>query len=94
MPVLFAFNPQTKFEMSSFIRSKDMVWAPKCRNESYDADHARLRDSQASQDWYFMRRSSIRNLKSLAVAIAEIFQRVYNNNNNDRLTAFDPGQPG
>ena len=51
MPVLFAFNPQTKFEMSSFIRSKDMVWAPKCKNESHDPDHAHLGDSQASQDY-------------------------------------------
>jgi len=29
MPVLFTFNMQTKFEMSSFIRPKDMAWAPK-----------------------------------------------------------------
>jgi len=27
MPVLFAFNLQTKFEMSSFIRSRNMAWA-------------------------------------------------------------------
>jgi len=27
MPVLFAFNLQTKFQMSSFIRSRDMAWA-------------------------------------------------------------------
>jgi len=46
MPVLFAFNLQTKFEMPSFIRSRDMVWAPKCRNESRDPDHAHLGDSQ------------------------------------------------
>jgi len=46
MPVLFAFNLQTKIEMSSFIHSRDMAWAPKCRNESRDPDHAYLRDSQ------------------------------------------------
>jgi len=46
MPVLFAFNLQTKFEMSSFIRSRDMSWAPKYRNESLDPDHANLGDSQ------------------------------------------------
>jgi len=46
MPVLFTFNLQTKFEMSSFIRSRDMAWAPKCRNESRDPDHASLGDSQ------------------------------------------------
>ena len=27
--ILFTFNLQTKFEMSSFIRSNDMAWAPK-----------------------------------------------------------------
>jgi len=50
MPVFFTFNLQTKFEMSSFIGSKDMAWVPKCRNESRDPDHAHLEDSQASQD--------------------------------------------
>jgi len=29
MPVLFTFNLQTKFDMSSFIRCKDMAWGPK-----------------------------------------------------------------
>jgi len=38
------FNLQTKFEMSSFIRSRDMAWAPKCRNESCDPDNAHLGD--------------------------------------------------
>jgi len=46
MPVLFAFNLQTKFEISSFIPSRDMAWATKCRNESRDPDHAHLGDSQ------------------------------------------------
>ena len=32
--------------MSSFIRSRDIAWAPKCRNESRDSDHAHLGDSQ------------------------------------------------
>ena len=42
MPKIFALNLQNKFEMSSFIRS----WAPKCRNDSRDPDHAHLGDSQ------------------------------------------------
>ena len=50
MPVLFTFNLQTKFEMSSFIHSKDTALAPKCRNESRDHDHTHLGDSQASED--------------------------------------------
>jgi len=36
----------TKFEMGIFIRSRDMAWAPKCRNESHDPDHAHLGDTQ------------------------------------------------
>ena len=43
---LFTLNTQTKSEMSSFIRSKDMAWVPKCRNGSRDPDHAHLGDSQ------------------------------------------------
>jgi len=39
MPVLFVFNLQTKFKMSSLIRSRDMAWARKCKNESRDPDH-------------------------------------------------------
>ena len=46
MPVLFTFNLQIKLEMSSFIRSRDMARAPKCRNESRDPDHAHFGDSQ------------------------------------------------
>ena len=49
MPVLFTFNLQTKFEMSNFIRSKDMAWAPKCRNESRDFDHAPFGDDDISK---------------------------------------------
>ena len=45
MPVLLTFNLQTKFEMSSFIRSRDMAWARKCTNEARDPDHAHLGDS-------------------------------------------------
>jgi len=30
----------------------------------------------------------------ITVCILETFLRAINNNNNDRLTAFDPGQPG
>jgi len=38
--ILVTFNLQTKFQMSSFICSRDMAWASKCRNESRDPDHA------------------------------------------------------
>ena len=42
-------STRTKFGMSSFIRSKDMAQAPKCRNRSRDPDHAHLGDTQASE---------------------------------------------
>ena len=45
MVVLFTFNLQTKFEMSSFIHSKDMAWTLKCRNGSPDPDHTHLGNS-------------------------------------------------
>jgi len=47
---LYVKPAQTKFEISSFIRSKDMAWAPKWKNESRDSDHAHLGDNQALQD--------------------------------------------
>jgi len=50
MPVLFTFNLQTKFEMSSFFCSKDMAWAQKGRKEPHDPEPIHLGDSQASQD--------------------------------------------
>ena len=43
---LYVKPAQTKFEISSFIRSKDMAWAPKWKNESRDSDHAHLGDTQ------------------------------------------------
>jgi len=49
MPGVFTFNLQTKFEMSSFIRWKDMAWTQKCRNGSRDNVHAHLEDSQITQ---------------------------------------------
>jgi len=39
---------QTTFEMSSFIPSKDMTFAPKCTNGSRDPDTAHLGDGQSS----------------------------------------------
>jgi len=39
--------------------------------------------------------SSVKALKAKQIIRAyAIIQLLYNNNNNDRLTAFDPGQPG
>jgi len=42
--ILFTFNLQTKFDMFCFGRSERMAWAPKCRIESRDPDHAPFRD--------------------------------------------------
>ena len=76
MVVLFTLNLQTKFEMSSFIRSKDMAWAPKCINESREPDHAHLGDSQHHKANTSRGQVVYEVLKSLAVAVEEIFQRV------------------
>ena len=43
--ILITMNLLTKFEVSSFIRSKDMTGAPECRKESRDPNHAHLGDS-------------------------------------------------
>jgi len=72
MPVLFAFNLQTKFG----IHSRNMTWIPKCRNGSHDPDHAQLGYTSSSKGYYFMWPTRVQNLKSLAVADAEILQRV------------------
>jgi len=40
---LIAINLLFKFEVSSFIRSKDMTGDPKCRNGPLDFDHAHTR---------------------------------------------------
>jgi len=45
MAVLFAFSVQNTFKMYSFKRSKDMAWAPKCRNGLRDLHHAHSRES-------------------------------------------------
>jgi len=76
MPVLFTFNLQTKFEMSSFIRSRDMAWAPKCRNESRGPDHAHLVDTQHDKANTLRGQVVYEISLSPAVAIAELFQRV------------------
>jgi len=44
-----------QFEMFSFIRSKHMAWAPKCRSGLHDPDHAHLgtvyhEDANTSRD--------------------------------------------
>jgi len=44
MVVLIKINLQTKFEVSSFIRSQDVTLVPKCRNMARDPDHADFRD--------------------------------------------------
>jgi len=34
------------------------------------------------------------NCTDAEITLTEMLKILYNNNNNDRLTAFDPGQPG
>ena len=78
MVVLFTYNQQIKFEMSSFVRSTDMAWTPKCRN-----GHVTL----TTPTWgtvSYHKANTLRGqfvykiLNSLALAIPEIFQGVQN----------------
>jgi len=41
-PLLLGINQRTKFEMSSFTNSKDMIWAKFKKNGSRDHDHTAL----------------------------------------------------
>ena len=61
----------------------DLLWrnflSPKCRNYSRDPDYAHLGDSQSSQGQYFSKitwPTRTQNLKSLALAVPEIFHGV------------------
>jgi len=76
MAVLFTFNLETKFETFSFVHSKDMAWAQKCRHGSREPNHTHLGDSQSSEGYYFTLQTSVQDMKSLALAIPEIFHGV------------------
>ena len=79
MLVLFTFSVQTKFEISSFVCSKCMALAPKCRNGSRDPDHAHLgivRHHKADTSCSQQSPTCVHNLKSLVVVVPEIFQEV------------------
>jgi len=72
MPVLFTFTVQTKFEMSSFIRSKDMALAAKYRYVSRDPDHASFRDDLTSAGWDLLPLTYRPNLKFLITPTMKI----------------------
>jgi len=73
MPVLFTFNLQTKFEMSSFPRSRYMAWAPKWSNESRDPDHVPFRVDLTSAGWDLLPLTYRPNLKFLTTPIMKIW---------------------
>jgi len=56
----------------------DLLWqnflSPQCRNCSRDPDHAHLKNTHSSQDFAWPTR--VQNLKSLALAVAEILHGV------------------
>ena len=58
----------------------DLLWrnflSPQCRNCSHDPDHAHLGSTHSSQDWVFTWPTRVQNLKSLALAVAEILHGV------------------
>jgi len=75
MPVLFTLNKQTKFEVSSFIRSKDMAWAKNVEMGQVTLATPTWGQSVITRLILHMP-TRVQNLKSLAVAVAEIFQGV------------------
>jgi len=60
----------------------DLLWqnflSPQCRNCSRDPDHAHLGSTHSSQDKDFTWQTRVQNLKSLALAVAEILHGVQN----------------
>ena len=66
MPLLFPINLQTKFEMSSFIRSKDMAW-PK----NVEMGHVTM----TTPNWEILHAAN-KIWKSLALAVPKVFQGV------------------
>jgi len=50
--------------------------SPQCRNCSRDPDHSHLGNTHSSQDKFFAWPTRVQNLKSLALAVAEILHGV------------------
>jgi len=63
----------TEFDDCSFSRSTVMIRGPEIRNWSRDCDHANLRDTVISRLVFHMGKQCVQSLKSLALALPEIF---------------------
>jgi len=55
-----------------------MAWAPKCRNESRDPDHAPFRDNLTFAGWDLILLTCRPNLKFLTTPIMNIWEVVQN----------------
>ena len=75
-------NKPTTLSCVYHLYTDDLLWrnflSPQCRNCSRDPDQAHLGSTHSSQDKDFTWPTSVRNLKSLALAVAEILHGVWN----------------
>jgi len=80
----------TKIYVSSFNRWKSILGGPKSKNASRDHDLA------AFWGWFRLSFVMINLHTTFEVCNSTRYEDMNgdDNNNNDRLTAFDPGQPG
>ena len=76
--VSYTNRPQTSCVYHLY--THDLLWqnflSPQCRNCSRDPDHAHLGSTHLSQDYDFTWPTRVQNLKSLALAFAEILRGV------------------
>ena len=79
MVALIPVNVHTKFEMSSFIRSKNITGAPKFRNAgARDLDHDHLGTTMIISRLTLHMINFYTKFEVLALAIPEIFQQLEN----------------
>ena len=73
-------NKPTTVELCISPVYRHLLWrnflSPQCRNCSRDPDHANLGSTHSSQDEDFTWPTRVQNLKSLALAVAEILHGV------------------
>jgi len=78
LPLSYRCHKQTDYGPSCgyHLYTDDLLWrnflSPQYRNFSRDRDHAHLGNTHSSQDEDFTWPTRIQNLKSLALAVAEI----------------------
>jgi len=74
-------NKPTTFSCVYYLSTDDLLWrnflSPQCRNCSRDPDHAHLGSTHSSLERDFTWPTRVQNLKSLALAAAEMYTPLY-----------------